>query len=129
MASKNQSTLTVNEQKIKTNCFCRAMGKTTVCVTGLLEPSGGHRAVSRENQATAPFLWSVRNANQKQPRGRKGDLPKDVCDSLTYNHKMLEPAPRWLTGGTDRLTPGKAPEGFNQKGGLFLLGNCAHSVT
>lgn len=67
MASKNQSTLTVIEQNMKTNCFCRVMGKTTVYVTGLLEPSGGHRAVSRENQATAPFLWSVRNANQKQP--------------------------------------------------------------
>lgn len=42
------------------------MGKT-VYIPGLLEPSGVHRAVSRENQATAPSLWSVRNENQKQP--------------------------------------------------------------
>lgn len=38
------------------------MGKT-VYIPGLLEPSGVHR----ENQATAPSLWSVRNENQKQP--------------------------------------------------------------
>lgn len=37
------------------------------CATSPLEPSGGHRAVSKENQATAPSLWPVGNANQKQP--------------------------------------------------------------
>lgn len=70
-----------------------------------------------------PFALVSEERNQKQPWGRKGDLPKDKLeDSLTSNHKMLEPAPRWLTGGTDRLTPGNAPEGLSQKEGYFSWG-------
>lgn len=103
-------------------------GETTVYIVGSLEPSGGHRAVSKESRATTPSCWPEGNASQRRPSGIRRDLPQDVCDSDVRSYDAGT-SPWWPTGGTDRLPPGVSQRASTRTGELFQYGELCPQQT